>query len=211
MVEKRVSSFLFIMVFMLLGTSSKARPKEVGDSVKEAPGHTIWVVWLQGLSQAPYVVKECITSWKHHNPTWNVQLLSMDNVKEYVSLPPRLWDLHEKGKISNTHMSDILRIHLLFHHGGVWADATLLCLRPLDDATRILDVSRPTRTMHLVHCVDPRVGTHHGVAWGRDEVLEGPFRNVHVFLVGQDWPATPSFKKGFRVTLSLIAKIILPT
>jgi hypothetical protein len=35
--------------------------------------------------------------------------------------------------ISPQALSDILRINLLAQHGGVWADATCFCCRPLDD------------------------------------------------------------------------------
>lgn len=30
----------------------------------------------------------------------------------------------EKGIITNTHFSDLLRIELLINHGGLWLDAT---------------------------------------------------------------------------------------
>jgi hypothetical protein len=29
--------------------------------------------------------------------------------------------------------SDVIRLHLLSKHGGVWTDATMVCMRPLDD------------------------------------------------------------------------------
>jgi mannosyltransferase OCH1-like enzyme len=28
--------------------------------------------------------------------------------------------------------SDMIRLHVLSTHGGVWADSTMLCLQPLD-------------------------------------------------------------------------------
>lgn len=44
-------------------------------------------------------------------------------------LAPRLAGKH----IEPEALSDIVRIALLARHGGVWADATVLCLRPLDE------------------------------------------------------------------------------
>jgi hypothetical protein len=35
--------------------------------------------------------------------------------------------------LSPQHRSGLLRLDLLAHHGGVWADATCFCMRPLDD------------------------------------------------------------------------------
>jgi hypothetical protein len=46
-----------------------------------------------------------------------------------AELAPRLAGKH----IEPEALSDIVRIVLLARHGGVWADATVLCLRPLDE------------------------------------------------------------------------------
>ena len=33
----------------------------------------------------------------------------------------------EKGIITHTHMTDLLRLELLIKYGGMWIDATVLC------------------------------------------------------------------------------------
>lgn len=91
----------------------------------------IWLLWLQGLEEAPPVVKACYTSWKERNPTWEVVLLTEENLKEFC--PREIFPLLDAGNISNQAISDIIRINLLATHGGVWADATCFCVSPLDD------------------------------------------------------------------------------
>lgn len=85
----------------------------------------IWLVWFQGWDKAPKLVLRVRDSWKHHNPDWEIKELDDNNLKEYIG-----FDLPNDA--SYAAKSDIMRISLLKKHGGVWADATMLCLRPLD-------------------------------------------------------------------------------
>jgi len=90
----------------------------------------IWMLWFQGLSDAPFVVKKCVDSWVNENPNWEVIILDENNLSKYVVI-----DLPEK-KYANLTMqgkSDLIRLHLLSEYGGVWADGTTFCMKPLDD------------------------------------------------------------------------------
>ena len=33
---------------------------------------TIYILWFQGFDNAPLLVKNCVQSWKHYNPDWNI-------------------------------------------------------------------------------------------------------------------------------------------
>ncbi len=95
----------------------------------------IWLLWLQGWNSPPEIVKLVHESWKFHNPDWQIVLLDQQNLHQYVDIPilkfkPSLPIL--RTAISHAALSDIIRLKLLSIHGGVWADATLPCLRPLD-------------------------------------------------------------------------------
>ena len=99
---------------------------------------TIWLMWWQGLAGAPELVKRCYSSWQHHNPDWNIVLLDETNVQAYVDIQEiRAFD----SNIRLQALSDIIRVHLLAQHGGVWVDATCFCCRPLDDW--LADHARP--------------------------------------------------------------------
>lgn len=86
----------------------------------------IWICWLQGIDDAPIIVKKCIESVKKYNKNKNVHLITEKNLSEYISIPEYIMNKWKKGIITNTHMSDIIRITLLTDYGGLWIDATTL-------------------------------------------------------------------------------------
>ncbi len=87
----------------------------------------IWIFWAQGLEQAPPVVKACVASWAERNPGWALRVLSREDLPGMVDASDISVDL------PLAHQADVLRVRLLETHGGVWADATLYCMKPLDD------------------------------------------------------------------------------
>jgi oligoribonuclease (3'-5' exoribonuclease) len=108
----------------------------------------IWMMWLQGLDNAPEVVQACYRSWVELNPGWQVIFLDETSVHDYVEVK------HIFAAGNNMQIqahSDVIRIHLLARHGGVWVDATCLCRKSLDtwlpEATRsgFFAFSRPSK------------------------------------------------------------------
>ena len=90
----------------------------------------VWMYWMQGEQHAPNLVRHCLRSWRLKNPGWDVRVLdaaTCDAVTDGC-----LRDLHGRQDLDATHFSDLLRLALLARHGGVWADATVYCHRPLD-------------------------------------------------------------------------------
>ena len=87
----------------------------------------LWLYWEQGFEAAPELVRACVDSWRSLNPNWDIHLLDEASAAEWVDMP-RLPDT-----IASAHKADVLRTRLLAQHGGVWADATAWCLRPLDE------------------------------------------------------------------------------
>ena len=81
----------------------------------------IWVLWKQGLDNAPLIVKKCVQSIKKHCCNKPVIVLSEENVSNYIIMP----DMKNKN-ISPALYSDLLRFTLLEHYGGIWIDATVL-------------------------------------------------------------------------------------
>ncbi len=102
----------------------------------------IFILWLQGWENAKWLNKQVGESWEINNPEWKVHYLDFNNLKNYVSDIEYIYD--EKKNISPQAKSDIIRLSLLKNHGGVWADATMLCMQPLDnwvyDAVELSDL-----------------------------------------------------------------------
>lgn len=87
----------------------------------------IWVCWMQGIENAPSLVQRCFRSLKDNLSDKDIILITSDNYKDYTDIPSWIIDKYEKGIISHTHFSDLLRIELLCKHGGTWIDSTVFC------------------------------------------------------------------------------------
>ena len=90
----------------------------------------IWIFWSQGWSFAPTLIKDCKDSWVINNPEWDVKTLDSNSFKEYSDLS---FDSNKLKNLSIAHKSDLIRLELLDKYGGVWVDASLFCLIPLDN------------------------------------------------------------------------------
>lgn len=116
---------LFIRGRSLVNRAFKGHRLEITQAPRPLP-RKIWMFWAQGLEAAPETVQLCVASWQRHNPDWEVVLITEDTLGAYL----------DRGRYPETmslnHLANMLRIHLLCDHGGVWADATSFCTRPLD-------------------------------------------------------------------------------
>lgn len=108
--------------------------KEVIVPQKLADKERIWFYWYQGIESMPEVVRVCYHYLKanNSNESREVLFLTRDNINEYVRLPYYLENALSEGRISMAHYSDVLRMALLYFHGGLWLDATVFVPRPID-------------------------------------------------------------------------------
>ena len=90
----------------------------------------IFLLWLQGWDKAPWLQQKVLESWKLNNEGWNIELLDIKNISDYVKDIDYIFNINKK--ISFQAQSDIIRLSILKNHGGVWADSTLLCMQPLN-------------------------------------------------------------------------------
>lgn len=88
---------------------------------------TVWVCWLQGMEQAPLIVKRCVESLRANLPNKKIIILDKDNLFDYVDFPDYIVEKWRKGIIGPAHFTDLLRLELLIKYGGYWVDATVLC------------------------------------------------------------------------------------
>ena len=90
----------------------------------------IWMYWEQGWDDAPILVQECAASWERMNPGWEVVRLDRSRIAEFDIFDEHVGALADKSSVQLR--SDLVRLFLLIKHGGVWADATLYCRKPLE-------------------------------------------------------------------------------
>lgn len=92
----------------------------------------IWTCWWQGEENMPEVIKTCYIRLQKNSNGHPVYLVTMKNVSQFVELPDFILQKVDKGYISFTHLSDILRVLLLEKYGGFWIDAAIWVTKPID-------------------------------------------------------------------------------
>jgi hypothetical protein len=109
--------------------SFKNKRYEVDSSLAE--NYSVWFFWWQGEENMPQLIKTCYDTLKYYSNGHKINLITKDNFNDFVSLPKYLLKKIEKKIFSLTLFSDILRMCLLYEHGGLWLDTTVLLTKPL--------------------------------------------------------------------------------
>lgn len=110
-------------------------PQTIAPPCKSDEVERIFVFWYQGIDvNVPDVVRICINSIKQNANGREVVIVTKDNMKKWANIPEYIYRQVETGAITITHLSDILRICLLYQHGGYWIDATVFLTEPIDNA-----------------------------------------------------------------------------
>ena len=87
----------------------------------------LWLFWEQGLAEAPLLIRASVAQWRAMNPAWEIRVIDRESAGAWVDMP----DL--SPALAHRMRANALRLRLLARHGGVWADATTYCHRPLDE------------------------------------------------------------------------------
>lgn len=96
------------------------------DSVETIKPKIIWFCWLQGIENAPVLVRKCYSKIKSICLDYDVVTITANNFSEYTNISENIVSKWENGIITNTMFSDILRTNLLLNNGGTWIDSTVL-------------------------------------------------------------------------------------
>jgi inositol phosphorylceramide mannosyltransferase catalytic subunit len=104
---------------------------------------TIHQIWI-GPEPLPKEHRPWIASWKRHHPGWEHRLWTEDDLPEDPIRPEILERLR-----APVERADILRLEILYRHGGVYVDTDVECLRPVDgivgDADFVVPCLKPGR------------------------------------------------------------------
>lgn len=93
----------------------------------------IWTMWWQGTDNLPDVVQLCLSSMRKYCGIHPIKILTRENFSDYVNLPEHVLRKVNEGKITITHLSDLARFYLLYHHGGLWLDSTVFITNGIPD------------------------------------------------------------------------------
>ena len=129
--------------FELLVNKYKYLIKKEKNIEEDSP---IWMMWYQGIENAPLIVQSCIKSVILNRAKHPVYIISKYNLNKYIKLPKYIIQKFHSGYIHIAHFSDIVRLALLYKYGGYWIDATYFINRPLTK------VNTTFFTIKLSHC-----------------------------------------------------------
>jgi hypothetical protein len=180
----------------------------------------IWMLWLQGLDAAPELVKVCRQSWLDRNPSWTLNCLSRDTIEEYLQEDFRreVFALH----LPPQKLANLIRLHLISHHGGVWVDADCYCARPLDDwlpslmeggffafrfaADAWLQDTRDRPFARLFNRSQDRILSNWFLAGRAGNPVSGPFLEKHLALLKSGEFGTRRRRRGIMRLASALCR-----
>lgn len=88
----------------------------------------IWICWLQGMKNAPEIVRMCYQSIiDNFGDEYKINEIDSESFSKYISLPTNILNKYKKGYISQQWFADLVRFALLDQYGGTWMDATIFC------------------------------------------------------------------------------------
>lgn len=100
--------------------------EQYSDSQSHVNSDTVYNCWMQGMDDAPPLVKACLRSQREYIPHKHFVMVTEQNFRQLVSLPQFILDKYERGIIPHAHFTDLIRLELLIEHGGTWIDSTVL-------------------------------------------------------------------------------------
>lgn len=122
----------FVHVLKFLQPECQAAAKTlIHDDIKSSQKYfdllsNVYVMWWQGIDQAPRLVQNNIKRMQQIFGQENVYIITQKNWEEYCSVSDTIISKFNDGKISITAFSDIIRFNLLKDHGGLWIDSTVI-------------------------------------------------------------------------------------
>ena len=109
------------------GLLKKYIEKYSNSDLQHVHNNKVWVCWLQGMDEAPEIVKVCHRSLLCHLKNREIIVITQKNLSQYVTFPEHIQEKFQKGIIPMAQYTDLLRLELLTRYGGTWIDATVLC------------------------------------------------------------------------------------
>jgi len=132
----------------------------------------------------------CADSWRKLNPTYEVHVLDHGSMWRWLARKdlPKQFD-----KLMIQHQADAIRLALISRYGGIWLDASLLLVKPIE---------------HIIGS-DPSVSVFFHTLWYKYHALPWPWeRRVDRNSLAENWLfAAPPGDPLFLQTLSCVKEV----
>lgn len=128
---KGYSVVVIILLYIMISVYLLYKRKTVSYEYKKYTLHdtseipnVIYTYWHD--TNIPDIIKNCIDSWKKHNPNYTINIINKDTLNNYMDPSINL--------SSYTHQlaSDLIRLYILEKYGGIWMDASIYLNKSLD-------------------------------------------------------------------------------
>ena len=125
----KLRSYLFDNVFRYLDSNYYCDTN--GSIGNDSP---IWFMWWQDVDNMPELIRATYNNRYRYSLNRPVVLITKNNFSNYAPDSNYIYNqLVINHRISITHFSDYLRCELLYRHGGIWLDSTILMTSTFDD------------------------------------------------------------------------------
>ena len=84
--------------------------------------------WLSN-DPLPEVIRQCIASWRKYLPDYEIRLWNMDSL-DYDAIP---FTRDALARRKWAFVSDYVRLHALYHEGGIYLDSDVRAFGKLDE------------------------------------------------------------------------------
>ena len=91
-------------------------------------------IWMYWEGEIPVFVQDCIDNIRLRNPDYEVYVLSPENIYEYTTI-----DFSQLDIAMPQHKADLIRFNLLYLHGGIWLDASIIVYEKLDWVHQLIE------------------------------------------------------------------------
>lgn len=95
------------------------------------------VIWIYWEGDFPEFVNKCVDNIRKKNQNYQVVLLNPENVCQYSALC-----LTDVQSATPQQRADLLRFDLIYNHGGIWLDASILVYENLDWIQHLVDETK---------------------------------------------------------------------
>jgi hypothetical protein len=92
----------------------------------------VWIFWNEPINnKTNFSVRLCYDIVKKECKGYNINMLTLENYKKYVT-DNKIINLIDNKKLSYAHISDILRLYVIYKYGGIYLDASIILLDSLE-------------------------------------------------------------------------------
>lgn len=143
-----VGIIIALWLFLIFYTNFEGFENNLINSNENKIPKIIWTYWDS--DDLPEIVIKCINTWKKYNPNYKIIILNKNNTEKYLPNVDftKMKNIHD----SEARYSDMVRLHILSKYGGIWSDASIICMEPFDNW--ILNMQKKTDAEFIGFYID---------------------------------------------------------